>query len=321
MVLMKNLLLVTLATLLSVTGAAMGADMPLKAPRLPIPVYTWTGFYLGANLGYGWGDARTDLAGSGSVTGIAGPCCGIPNGITNTFGFSGSNTTRLNGVIGGGQLGYNYQFDPKWVLGFEADIQGSGQRGSNAFISPFSTPVCLDGDPINRCTGFGSVQGTSVTAYEARIGWFGTVRGRLGFLITDQVLLYGTGGLAYGQVKLSGNSISTGSLSCGQVCFPVFVTPLQPFGTAFGTSKTNVGFSIGGGIEGKFSLWLPANWTWKLEYLHVDLGSLNAVIPFALGSCQCGFDTIMSRPMGTITTHTHYTDNIVRVGLNYEFGN
>ncbi len=73
--------------------------------------------------------------------------------------------------------------------------------------------------------------------------------------------------------------------------------------SAFSASKTNTGFSIGGGIEG--SVWLPANWTWKLEYLYLNLGTLDVA-------------TSLSATGGTIT-HIEFTNNIVRAGLNYQF--
>ena len=65
----------------------------------------------------------------------------------------------------------------------------------------------------------------------------------------------------------------------------------------------------------KCSYWLPTRWMWKLEYLYVDLGSLDTVSSFAL--TQSIF--VGGNFTGPITTHTHFTDNIVRVGLNYQF--
>jgi outer membrane immunogenic protein len=67
--------------------------------------------------------------------------------------------------------------------------------------------------------------------------------------------------------------------------------------------------------RGKFSYWLPSNWTWKLEYLYLDLGSLNTTNPFP-PALPLSSDSTFT---GTFTTHTHFTDNIVRVGLNYQF--
>jgi outer membrane immunogenic protein len=280
-----------------------------KAPP-PLPVFGWTGFYVGGNLGYSWGRARTDIAGSATIFGL--PTV-FPGAFPANVAFADSNATRLNGVIGGGQIGYNYQFSPRWVAGFEADVQGSGERGSNAFVDPFSTAICSQGGGAVCTIPNGMLNATALTAYEAKIRWFGTVRGRLGFLINDQVLLYGTGGLAYGGVSVSGTTTVTGSEITNN---PGFGTvPLTPGTTAFSESRTKVGYAVGGGIEGKWSYW--SGWTWKLEYLYVDLGSVDTVAPFPGGPSP-----IFTSPFtGTIATHTRFTDNIVRVGLNYKFGN
>jgi outer membrane immunogenic protein len=278
-------------------------------------VYTWTGFYVGGNVGGSWGNARTDIAGSATAFALPGV---VPPLFPSSIAFTDSNTARLNGFVGGGQFGYKFQFSPRWVLGLEADIQGSGERGSGTFVDPFSTQVCtaftiVDGGPI-RCGRNSPVNGTAVTAYDAKIAWFGTVRGVLGMLITDDVLLYGTGGLAYGRVELSGNTSVTGSVTLPPDAPPISFTPGA---SVFSASKTNVGFAVGGGIEGKFSYLLPAGWTWKVEYLYVDLGSLDIVSPFPAAR-----PTQFASPFaGPLTTHTHFSDNVVRVGLNYKFDN
>jgi outer membrane immunogenic protein len=162
------------------------------------------------------------------------------------------------------------------------------------------------GQPI-RCGTISPANGAAVTAYDAKIAWFGTVRGVIGVLITDDILLYGTGGLAYGRVDLSGNTSVIGSVTG---------VPFTPGASAFSESKTNAGVAGGVGIEGRWYL-LPAGWTWKVEYLHVDLGSLDIVSLFPAARL-----TQFASPFtGPLTTHTHFTDNVVRVGLNYKFGN
>jgi outer membrane immunogenic protein len=327
---MKKLLLTSATFAALIAGPATAADQAARVHKRPrpvvvaAPVYSWTGFYVGGNVGGSWGNARTDVAGSG--TSISLPTVAPFTNPPTTF--ADSPTQRLNGVIGGGQLGYNYQFSPRWVLGFEADIQGSGERGSNTFIDPLSGTICTNvhhGRPDNTCGIGGSalVNGAAVTSSEAKIEWFGTVRGRLGFLISDQVLFYGTGGLAYGRVELSGISTVNGLLAGGILSGSV---PLTPGASSFSQSRTNVGFAVGGGIEGKFSYWLPAGWTWKLEYLYVDLGSLDSVstFPGAFVPAQLappGVFISTSPFTGPLTTHTRFTDNIIRVGLNYKFGN
>ena len=269
------------------------------APRAA-PVYTWSGFYIGGNVGYGWADPRVDTTGNAmTVSPISG------RQFSNSIAFAGSHTAELNGFVGGGQIGYNYQISPRWVLGLEADIQGSAERGTDIFTDAFSAPFCvaITGPPIHCTTA--PFNGTATTDYQAKIQWFGTVRGRLGALVTDRVLVYGTGGLAYGRVKVAGSTNVDGLLQVGSI--------LTPGTSAFAAERTNVGFAVGGGIEGK----IFANWTWKLEYLHLDLGSLDTEVAFPPIVVRGG----VTPAIGTLTTHTHFTDDIVRVGLNYKLDN
>jgi outer membrane immunogenic protein len=127
-------------------------------------------------------------------------------------------------------------------------------------------------------------------------------------LVGNQLLIYGTGGLAYGKVAVSGNAnISAATVGVGSQVF-------SPTTAGLGASKTNVGFSVGGGVEGSY--WLPPNWMWKLEYLYLDLGSLDTANSFALAPPTTFASTALT---GAFTTHTHFTDNIFRVGLNYQF--
>jgi outer membrane immunogenic protein len=155
-------------------SVACAADLPrsvYKAPAVVAPVFSWTGFYLGANLGYGWND------GDGTIT-VAG------------FG-SGPVTGSGNGILGGGQIGYNWQTGPI-VFGVEADIQGSGGRGDVTATAP----------------GWASV-GTAKTP------WFGTIRGRIGYAF-DRTMIYATGGGLYGQTDLDGTTTATGPFSASE---------------------------------------------------------------------------------------------------------
>jgi outer membrane immunogenic protein len=120
-----------------------------------------------------------------------------------------------------------------------------------------------------------------------KIDWFGTVRGRAGVLVTPKVLLYATGGLAYGEVN-SSESIG--------------VVP-----TAFSRSTTNVGWTVGAGVEGA----IGGNWTAKLEYLYVDLGNVSG--SFLTTNAAFGGGVLASNYSSRIT------DNVLRVGFNYRF--
>jgi outer membrane immunogenic protein len=92
-----------------------------------------------------------------------------------------------SGFIGGGQIGYNWQFSPILVVGLEADFQGADEKESTTFTNSFTVPV------VSNL----SLTGTAVTQYDVKIDWFGTVRGRTGYVFGDgAVMTYVTGGLA-----------------------------------------------------------------------------------------------------------------------------
>ena len=97
-------------------GAASGADLPVKAPYVKAPVamvYDWTGFYVGANLGWSFGRARTELLIAGAPF--------------------GSTSQRMDEILGGLQAGYNWQ-NGRGVFGLEADIQATAQKGNSNLI-------------------------------------------------------------------------------------------------------------------------------------------------------------------------------------------
>jgi opacity protein-like surface antigen len=127
------------------------------------------------------------------------------------------------------------------------------------------------------------------------------VRGRIGYVWGDgTVLSYVTGGLAYGRVDLAGTSTVSGSV----------VVPFNTFSMTrtIGHSHVNTGWVVGTGTEGKL---LIPGWTYKIEGLYMDLGHLDDSDPFV--------PIITSVTGGQTFTHTHFTDTIVRVGLNYQF--
>ena len=95
------------------------APIYTKAPVYVDPGYDWTGFYVGGNVGYSWGNSN--------VPTLTDP--GPPSTMLN----SASNKFNMDGVVGGGQIGYNWQRD-RWVFGLEADIQGTGQAGNGTLL-------------------------------------------------------------------------------------------------------------------------------------------------------------------------------------------
>jgi outer membrane immunogenic protein len=261
---------ITLFALASV-NVARAADMPAKAPPSPVAsAYSWTGFYVGGNLGYGWGRTNNEVI-------FVDPF--FPLTVAH------SESDGLNSVIGGGQFGYNYQFSTRAVLGLEADWQSSSKAVSRSFVGS-----AVVGVPVNT--------ESATTNYTADISWFGTVRGRVGYS-WDSLLLYGTGGLAYGKVGLSGTMNQATDLTGAG-------GPIFNLSSPFSMSTVKAGWAVGAGIEDA----LTNNWSWKLEYLYVDLGTIAGLFPvpnpFIITS-------------ETITAKSRFTDNILRLGLNYRF--
>jgi outer membrane immunogenic protein len=262
---MKKLLAAATAIVaLAATGSVWAADLPppqvFKAPPPP-PWYDWTGFYIGGNGGYSWGRGATNYAVAGRAP----------------F----STTQAINGGLGGGQIGYNWQFNHNWLLGIEADFQGTGERGGSGLPTIVIPPII----------GAAVVPGSTTTANLSQsLPWFGTVRGRVGVEPVDRWLLYATGGLAYGQLNSTLGSTTT---TTGGVV------------TAASSSAnvTRAGWTVGAGVE-----WAFLNrWSAKLEYIYMDLGTFNLTFPG-------------TGPYATVVTSTHFTDNIVRAGINYSFG-
>jgi outer membrane immunogenic protein len=267
---MRKLAVRTIALAALIAGPATAADLAVKAPLYKAPpapiIYSWTGFYIGANVGYSWGRSSTDYA----VTGLA------------LF----STSQNMNGWLGGGQIGYNFQINRSWLFGIEADIQATGQKGTallgSVLVCPPPAALAL---PCTTTTG----------ALEQKLPWFGTLRARAGVLASDSLLLYVTGGLAYGQV----NSNLTVTTATAFVGGPV----LASAAAVASVNTTKVGWTVGAGAE-----WVISGpWTAKVEYLYVDLGTVSNT-----------FIGIGAFPI--VAASSRVTDNIFRVGINYRFG-
>jgi outer membrane immunogenic protein len=200
----------TMFAALALATAAQAADMTAPA------TYDWTGFYVGANAGIAWNNSSLDQ----DVYDLGDRIPGLGNSI------DGDQTA----FTAGGLLGYNYQID-QIVLGVEADINYLGFGDSNK----------NDVSEIFQADG-----AYSRTSFEA--DWFGTIRARLGFAV-DNVLIYGTGGAAYGHMEADGKLVVGDNVWKGS------------------TEATNWGWTVGAGAEYGID-----NWSLGLEYLYVDLG-------------------------------------------------
>ncbi len=243
---------------------AFAADY--SAPASPTSATNWNGVYAGLNAGY-----VATLDGSG-------PYCINPAGIRNgpgcSFNLDSSLHSQLGGFIGGGQIGYNWQSNI-FLAGVEADLQGTTANGATTqtFINP------LTGSP-----------GQTLAA--SKLDYLGTVRARIGVLALDQLLVYVTGGLAYGGGNVSSNFASPAFAAAG-VMYP----STQSF--------NRTGWTIGGGVEYA----LAPNWSITYEVLYYDLGQASTLGSNVIPPANAFREGKVFNLNGVIG----------RVGVNYKF--
>lgn len=259
---MKRIVLAGLG-LAVLSVAASAADLgarrrqPVAAPVAVAPAFTWTGLYAGVNAGYAWNSGdKWSTRGDATTLAYAG---------AGNFPVSGS--FSRGGFVGGGQLGANYQMG-RFVVGAETDIMGLGS---------------------SKKSNFSMASGTYGTLKDAN-SWLGTTRIRLGVTPVDNLLIYGTGGAAYGGVKHS-----------------AFVVAPGVGGAAWAGSKsdTKFGWALGAGAEYAFT----QNITGRVEYLYYDLGRTNVALG-ALNGAAAGAAPVM---------RAENRGNLIRAGLNYKF--
>lgn len=289
---MKASPLAVALALTALAGSAIAADLPsVKAP--PPPVFSWSGFYIGANVGYTWG--AKNAIGSFAVPFFDNdPFFGAASAAGATVGVA----PDFNGAIGGGQIGYNYQFRDRFVAGIEADIQGASVQGtiSGARFAPV----------VNQ-PGF-SV--TTVTQASRNLDYLGTIRGRLGYAVYPTVLVYATGGLAYGGVSQTVSTSHFGNWAGD----PFFPASSDAFGFSWSRfSDTRVGWTVGGGLEWGFR----SNWSAKLEYLYYDLGRVRSEGLVAFDTNSLSAPVIGGAGLVSVESQTRFNGHLVRAGLNY----
>jgi outer membrane immunogenic protein len=302
---------VTAAATLSVVAQAADYRPPVSKK----PAITWTGWYVGASAGYGWSNSHVDPRGNTAF------CTDTPG----TFGllctnfappFTTSNTlstaqavaippslvTHPSGALVGGHIGYDYQ-SGSVVYGIETDISWTNINGSNsqsgsAFVFPNFAALGIGGvSPVVNAQAIA----------EQHLRYFGTVRGRIGYLPADSLLLFATGGLAYGQVKSSTN-IGESIADPFGICF------CGPVAPALGSlSQTRVGWTVGFGAE--FILPQQEHWSFKAEYLYFNLGNISYQSTLTLNDAAGVPLTAVA-----VSSSSTFTGSLFRAGFNYRFG-
>jgi outer membrane immunogenic protein len=351
---MKKLLLSTVA-FFGVTAGAMAADLPRRAPPafVPVPVFTWTGFYVGVNAGYGWGnDDNNGVCGvfggcTGPLTvdvatGVVAPVTAAPGSAIPGGGFFGGNNNR-DGFVGGAQVGFNYQFTPGsgFVVGVEADIQWADFGGNNNGFGGFANGGLFRANPVAPfgVPGFGIVEvpvtGSNVALFnQGGFGnrgrdsdWFATARVRVGYAF-DRVLVYATGGVAFTDDGNNNRGFFGGFTNGAQLPAAFYVSPaaaaqgaLVTNGGGFFGRRNNddFGWVLGAGVEYAWT----NNLTVKLEGLWVNFDNNNN--GFFGGTNIVGVSNtgaaIRGNNFGLFGRGNNDDDFfIARVGINYKFG-
>jgi outer membrane immunogenic protein len=223
--------------------------------------HEWTGFYAGVNGGYGGDKFAYPVNGSFTSGG-------------STLDLTGKAQLDSSGFLGGGQIGYGFSSPEDWLFAVEADIDASAIKGELGASGSLS----------------GVIGGAAALKAGSRIDYLGTVRAKIGHAIADDLVLYGTGGFAYGGVKSSyAIDVTSGGATV--------------FSTTNAKRVTDSGWTAGAGVSypigDKMSL--------STEYLYVDLGKHTLIdVPFAIlgGS-------------GNIRVQAKTTANVLRMAMNW----
>lgn len=274
--------------MLGIAGTASAADLRVRPPIVaPVPLFSWTGCYIGGYVGGAWNERDTTFTdlGNSNFGAFSG---GVVRG--RVEGSHSWNAGLDDSFIGGGTVGCNWQpVGSPFVFGIEGEVGYLKLEGS-AF-----DPLLNPGLPVTAVGGTPDVLGT------ARVGdWYGMITGRLGYAAWDRVLLYVKGGAAFVPVRASViDTCNTNATGCGNWI------------TSTAVDDTLTTWTVGGGIE-----WaLGNNWTLKGEYMFIGLDD-------AFTTCN-----VATTPTGSIVpggpfcfNHDFGGIHTAKIGLNYRFG-
>ena len=265
------------AAALTVAGAvaAQAADLPTRkeapAPIFVPPPFTWTGFYVGVNAGAVWKSGNNNS----SLYAPDAPWL---------YTYWPNNNNSNTGFIGGGQAGYNWQTG-SWVFGVETDFDGSSLSKSRNIVGPNFT------NPFTGTTGYLSANG------KISLDWLGSTRGRVGFVATpdNRLLIYGTGGVAYGG---------------GTANLNFYDSSTNIYFNSGNNDQSRAGWTLGGGVEYA----ITNNVILGAEYLYFDLGSKTYyAYPGVINNIPAPYSTVYAREK------VNFDGSVVRARLSYKF--
>jgi opacity protein-like surface antigen len=258
----------------------MTTKMPVKAP-VAAP-YNWTGAYAGVEVGDRMASATwntTALPGA-----IIDPFSTIPDPTTNPASFFSA------ALQGGVFAGYDWQIAPKWVTGIQGDIAfGNSSMTRGGIPGTYGNGnAALNGD----LPGIEAEQADSSTV---KFGWDASIRARFGYLSAPDVLIYGTGGIAFQRASVSASCNGGGSSWCGWTAGIIEPPQTETYSTV------RVGWTLGAGLEGV----LTGNWIGTLDFRYANFGNVN--------------HNFFAGTLDEVDTSTHLQTYTVMAGLGYKF--
>ena len=281
-------------------------------------VSNWAGFYTGLNAGYAFGtNYNVDSINYGSYLTLL---CGSIVDPALSSALSSNNRNTQNGFLGGAQFGYNYPVLDNIIVGVEADIQGSNVSGSTSGRGVGASSFSDNSPPVTGSMG-GVVLGSQ--SIVSGVNYLGTVRGRVGYLITQSLLGYATAGFTYADAyaKITNYAIDSGSAMgvLGNASISAGISQ-----TYYGNSVQSqllAGWNAGGGFE-----WLFApSWSLRTEAIYWNVGNMNiatdnwAVSPLPSASVEGVTIPIASNSYSPSNTRVNYQGVIARAAINYHF--
>ena len=266
---MKRLAIGLCATLALAASAKdlMAADMALASAPVTVVANNWSGLYAGAHIGVAWPVSSPNW--SFADENLVFDPQSIPVGATF-------------GAVGGLQGGYNWQFAPSWVVGIEGDVSWSSLGQSS------SVPFTIGGFPL---------PGSSISM-SANLNWLSTVRGRFGYLVLNDLMLFVTGGGAWANTEYTARTS--------------MIPLVNPVTSSTSFTRNSSGWVLGGGVE-----WMAGpHFLVRAEYLYYGLNNNNVTANAFL--CETG-GACPFLPLAVDHAWTAYSVQVGRVGASYKF--
>lgn len=290
---------------------AAAADLPVRKAPPPAPVFfNWTGFYIGAHVGYGWGDKDISVKDLDAPNSALGPICTLDPAFDILCLRTGDLRNPLvshsfSGPLGGAQAGFNFQTGPI-VFGVEGQFSWTGiDDDQKKHLAEFRFLCGF----IDECVGRDRFD----LGATSEVNWLATITGRVGFAV-DRILLYAKGGVAFIDQDHHWSLACRAEGALTTICGAGLQRGnIAKIATA-SWSDTRTGFVIGGGLEYAFA----GNWSAKVEYNFMEFGDESTTVTV---SCKvagvCGPTGLA--PLDKIKVDVDNQMHVVKFGINYRF--